>query len=78
MDVDKLTAPQFRMARAALGMSRPDIATRAGVSAEAIAIAETDPSRIKIAALEAIQRFYNAKGVWFTRDAGRVGALLRL
>ena len=77
MNVDLLKAPQFRMARAALAMSRMDIATRAGVSADALAVAETDPSRVAVPTLEAITRYYNAKGVTFTKDAGRLGVLLR-
>ena len=77
MNVDLLTAPQFRAARALLAMSRADIATRAGVSPAAVAIAETDPSKIALATLQAMVRFYEAKGVSFAMDAGRAGALLR-
>jgi transcriptional regulator with XRE-family HTH domain len=76
MMIDQVTADQWRMARAALSMSRADIATRVGISANAIAIAETAPANLSLDLLDKLGRYYKAKGITFTVDAGRVTVML--
>ncbi|OJX50694.1 MAG: hypothetical protein BGO81_20820 [Devosia sp. 66-22] len=77
MNADLITAEQFRMARAALAMSRADVAGMTGLSKEAVGVAETDPSRAPLALAQKLLRYYSAKGVHFAKDAGRIGVLLR-
>lgn len=60
-----------------LNLTREDLATRAGTSVSAVAKAEDDPTIVNATSLERIVGAFGRSGIYFVKDAGRIGVLLR-
>jgi transcriptional regulator with XRE-family HTH domain len=66
-----ITAGQCRAARALIGWSQQDLATRAGVGIMTIHQLEKDGSQSRRATLEVVQRALETAGIEFIEENGR-------